>query len=100
MTTADTVQKSSVAGYRALGKEVSTRTGYQLPGATPAYDQLGSPSLRHDEDYDDFWADNGVSDTDSKKESASFVGQKSGPVQNKANANPPKDGKDDDWENW
>ena len=95
------VQKTSVAGYRALGKEVSSRTGYQLPGATPTYDPLGSSSVqRHDDDYDDFWADNGVSDTDVKKpESASFVGQKTGVTQSKT-SNSAKDAKDDDWENW
>jgi hypothetical protein len=97
-TAADTVQKTGLAGYSALGKQVSTHTGVQLPGAT-ATSPLGSPSVqRKEEDYDDFWAENGIKDTQPKKEYGSFAGQKS------ASGTPApgqkSDKKDDEWESW
>ena len=102
MNTADTVQRSGIAGYQALGKQVSDRTGIQLPGSMPIYEPLGSSQThRKEDDYDDFWAENGISDTETKRaEEASFVGQKRSISTNKKAADTVRDAKDDEWENW
>ena len=91
-TAADTVQKTGFAGYQALGKQVSAHTGVQLPGASGT-SSVGSPVVqRKEDDYDDFWTENGIKDVEPKKaEPASFAGQ------SKAKS---KSGKDDEWENW
>lgn len=96
---ADTVQKTGMAGYRVIGQQVSTHTGVQLPGttATPTT-SLGSPVVqRKEDDYEDFWAENGIKDVDSKK--GMFVGQTQGSASTKAASSTSK-GKDDEWENW
>jgi hypothetical protein len=96
LTTADTVQKTGMQGYHALGKQVSTHTGVQLPGATSP---LGSPIVqRKEEDYDDFWAENGVKDDVPKKEYGSFAGQKGGSGTSTPGEKSVK--KDDEWESW
>lgn len=98
-TAAETVQKTGFAGYQALGKQVSTHTGVQLPGATSSSSTGalgGSPSLgRKEDDYDDFWAENGIKDESSSKKGM-FVGQTQGSTASK-NAGT---GKDDEWESW
>jgi hypothetical protein len=102
-TAADTVQKTSLASYQAIGKQVSTHTGVQLPGASnSSLSPLGSPSVtRKEEDYDDFWAENGVGG-ESKGTSA---GGSSTTVGNSAPAGSAKSkgvsgGKEDEWESW
>jgi hypothetical protein len=112
MTTADTVQKTGFAGYQAIGKQVSARTGVQLPGTTTtagglgSMGALGSPKAeRHESDYDDFWAENGIKDVDvknsDKTESASFAGQTmSSSSTTAAKMNLKGNAKDDEWENW
>ena len=84
-----------MAGYQALGKQVSTHTGVQLPGAT-ATSSVGSPVVeRKEDDYDDFWTENGIKDVEPKKaEPASLVGQ------SKTTNASAKGGKDEEWENW
>ena len=91
-TATNTVQKTGFAGYQAIGKQVSAHTGVQLPGAS-ATTSLGSPVVqRKEDDYDDFWTENGIQDIEPKKaEPATFAGQ------SKATN---KSGKDDEWENW
>lgn len=100
-TTVDTVQKTGVAGYQALGKQVSSHVGVQLPGSTGSLGRspLGSPvTQRKEEDYDDFWAENGIKDSEPKKaENASFAGQRNIPTTSAAKGGKAKD---DDWENW
>ena len=112
MTTADTVQKTGFAGYQALGKQVSARTGVQLPGTATttgglgSTNALGSPKTeRHESDYDDFWAENGIKDMDvkntDKAENASFAGQTlSSSSTRAANTNLKGNAKDEEWENW
>jgi hypothetical protein len=101
-TAAETVQKTGYAGYQALGKQVSTHTGVQLPGATSSStDTLGaSPSVgRKEDDYDDFWAENGIKDDSSSSKKGMFVGQ----TQSSAPSKGPSGGgtgKEDEWENW
>jgi hypothetical protein len=105
-STADTVQKTGLQGYQALGKQVSARTGVQLPGATGT-SGLASPSTNRTEaDYDDFWAENGVKETEVQEprrpENAAFAGQSQQQKKsivgqsNKSQGS----GKDDEWENW
>jgi hypothetical protein len=102
---AETVQKTGIAGYQALGKQVSQHTGVQLPGATlgPATSMVSPPvGGRKEEDYEDFWAENGIKDGDSKN--GMFVGQTATSSMTTAprgasNAASAK-GKDDEWENW
>ena len=93
------MQKTGFAGYQALGKQVSARTGVQLPGAS-GHTALGSPTFeRKEDDYDDFWAENGIKDAEPKKaETASFAGQKTSG--GNANAKTNKNANDDEWENW
>jgi hypothetical protein len=112
MTTADTVQKTGFAGYQALGKQVSSRTGVQLPGTTTTSGGLGSTTAlgspkaeRHESDYDDFWAENGIKDVEvkssNKAENANFAGQTFSSSSNTAtNRNLKGNAKDDEWENW
>ena len=78
-----------------MGKQVSTHTGVQLPGAS-ATSPVGGPAVqRKEDDYDDFWTENGIKDVEPKKaEPASFAGQ------SKTTATGAKQGKDDEWENW
>ena len=99
-TAAETVQKTGMAGYQALGKQVSTHTGVQLPGATPTLTTaLGSPVVpRKEDDYEDFWAENGIKDGDSKREM--FVGQPSSTISSTKGPSSDSKGKDDEWENW
>jgi hypothetical protein len=60
---------------------------------------LGSPVVqRKEEDYDDFWAENGIKDEQPKKEYGSFAGQKTG--SNVPTAGNAQNKKDDEWENW
>jgi hypothetical protein len=101
------VQKTSLASYQLIGKQVSTHTGVQLPGAT-SQSSLGSPSVvRKEEDYDDFWAENGVGAGNKGTTTAgSSSGQGSMGASN-AGAAPAgsarskgASGKDDEWENW
>lgn len=95
MTAADTVQKTGLAGYQALGKQVSARTGVQLPGAQSTT-VVGSPTVqRKEDDYEDFWAENGIKEENKKPETAMFTGQKGTSTSAKTNT-----GKDDEWENW
>jgi hypothetical protein len=101
-TAAETVQKTGFAGYQAIGKQVSTHTGVQLPGATSSTSTGslgGSPSLgRKEDDYDDFWAENGIKEESSSKKGM-FVGQ----TQGTTGSTGPKSGgtgKEDEWENW
>jgi len=105
-STADTVQKTGLQGYQALGKQVSARTGVQLPGATAGMSPMGSPQANRTEaDYDDFWAENGVKDTNTttttgeprRPENAAFAGQSQQPQRKQGNS---ASGKDDEWENW
>ena len=92
-TAADTVQKTGMAGYQALGKQVTAHTGVQLPGVQQT-NALGSPAVqRKEDDYDDFWAENGIKDENKKPEPAAFAGQRG------ASSSAAK-GKDDEWENW
>ena len=103
MTAADTVQKTSYAGYQALGKQVSVHTGVQLPGSTSrSYSQLGTSS-RTESDYDDFWAENGVGEN-KQAENASFAGQQqarsSSASGNKSASATGKGGNADEWESW
>lgn len=101
-STADTVQKTGLQGYQALGKQVSARTGVQLPGATAGgvgTSPMGSPQVtRTEADYDDFWAENGVKDHSEPRrpENAAFAGQSQQPQKQTGGAT----GKDDEWENW
>ena len=101
-TAAETVQKTGIAGYQALGKQVSTHTGVQLPGATSVpTTALGTPVVpRKEDDYEDFWAVHGIKDGDSKKEM--FVGQTqtSSTTSSTKGAASSSKGKDDDWESW
>ena len=105
LTTADTVQKTGLAGYQALGKQVQSHTGVQLPGAVGTQrSPVGSPAMeRRESDYDDFWAENGIKDDSNKTpESAKFVGQqpqKTNPAPATSTASRNVD-KDDEWENW
>jgi hypothetical protein len=86
-----------------LGKQVSTHTGVQLPGAAPT-SPLGSPVVqRKEEDYDDFWAENGIKEEPKKAETASFAGQqtKSSSVATSSGSTAKGNtAKDDEWENW
>ena len=68
----------------------------QIPGAGPANSLGGSPAVQRDErDYDDFWAENGISDVEPKEtETSSFAGHRKIANSGKGNA------KDDEWENW
>jgi hypothetical protein len=98
ISAADTVQKSTYSSYQALGKQISTHTGVQLPGAidtnVPSGSGLGGAGLgspgghRREEDYDDFWAENGV------------VEPKDQGVGTKTAKNEKEPAKDEDWENW
>jgi hypothetical protein len=56
---------------------------------------VGNPVVqRKEDDYDDFWAENGIKDVEPKKaESASFAGQSK-------TTTSAKGGKDDEWESW
>ena len=93
---ADTVQKAGLAGYQALGKQVTVHTGVQIPGVGPTNSLGGSPSVqRNEHDYDDFWAENGIKDVGPKEtETSSFAGHVKTANGAKGNA------KDDEWENW
>jgi hypothetical protein len=86
------VQKTGMAGYKALGKQVSTHTGVQLPGAIDTgMSPIGSPTVaRREEDYEDFWTENGINQT--TKEGGSGTKSKT--------SAPGQSGKDDEWENW
>jgi hypothetical protein len=52
---------------------------------------------RKEDDYDDFWAENGIKDESSKK--GTFVGQTQG-TSASAGAKSGGTGKEDEWENW
>ena len=95
------MQKTGMAGYQALGQQVSARTGVHLPGATAT--PLGSPKVdRTEADYDDFWAENGIKDTAGPRrpENAAFVGQQQKKTAQSTPGVMDPSGKDDDWENW
>jgi len=101
---ADTVQKTGLAGYQAIGKQVSTHTGVQLPGATSATSPLGSPQIqRKEEDYDDFWEANGIKE-DSGKQYGSFARQTSAPSavggMTAKGGSSTNNKNDDEWESW
>jgi hypothetical protein len=90
-----------LAGYQAIGKQVATHTGVQLPGAAGQRSPVGSPSMeRRESDYDDFWAENGIKDasaTAKKAEPAKFAGQQTPATRSTvAKGND----KEDEWENW
>lgn len=98
LTTADSVQKTGLAGYQAIGKQVATHTGVQLPGAANGpRSPVGSPvAERRESDYDDFWTENGIKEEPKKAEPAKFAGQQR-PASTSGTA---KGDKDDEWENW
>jgi len=91
-----------MAGYQALGKQVATHTGVQLPGASasaPRSPGLGSPAMeRRESDYDDFWAENGIQEDTKKAEPARFAGQQNSKAETGTAAK--GNDKDDEWENW
>ena len=83
-----------------MGKQVSTHTGVQLPGAVPT-SPLGSPIVhRKEDDYDDFWAENGIKEEPKKAETASFAGQQTRSSSINTNSTKGNTTKDDEWENW
>src|SRR5271170_2734091 len=107
-STADTVHKTGLQGYQALGKQVSARTGVQLPGATGTSTLTSPTTNRTEADYDDFWAENGVKETGVQEprrpENAAFAGQsqqqKKSIVGQNNTSQGGSSGKDDEWENW
>ena len=78
----------------------------QLPGAT-SQSPLGSPSVvRKEEDYDDFWAENGVGAGNKGTTASGSSGQGNVGAGNAGGApagsakSKGASGKDDEWENW